>query len=68
MEHKKADPGALAGAHRVDVTMLAGTNDADIFSGNARELQVHRLLDRYAISLPVALVVAEHAFSSGRAS
>lgn len=66
MEHKKADPGALAGAHRVDVTMLVGTDD--ITSANAFELQVRRLLARYAISLPVALVVAELAFPSRRAS
>lgn len=66
MEHKKADPGALAGAHRVDVTMLFGTDN--ITSANAIELQVRRLLTRYAISLPVALVVAELAFPSRRAS
>lgn len=68
MEEKKTDPGALAGAHRADVTMLAGTDDIDISSGNAVELQVRRLLASYAMSLPVALVVAEHAFSSGRTS
>jgi hypothetical protein len=48
--------------------MLAGTDDTDITSANAIELQVRRLLARYAISLPVALVVAEHAFPSRRAS
>ncbi|WP_133116159.1 hypothetical protein [Mesorhizobium wenxiniae] len=66
MEEKKADPGALAGAHRVDVTMLAVTGDADVSSGNTVELQIHQILARSSCSRPVAAVVAEHAFSTGR--
>lgn len=48
--------------------MLAGTDDTDITSGNTVELQVCRLLARYAISLPLALVVAELAFPPRRSS
>jgi uncharacterized membrane protein len=66
MEEKKANSGALAGAHQVDIAMLAGTGDADVRSGNAVELQVHQILARCSCSRPVAAVVAEHAFSNGR--
>jgi hypothetical protein len=66
MEEKKADRGALAGARRADVTMLAGRDDTDIISGNTVELQVRQVLARCSCSRPLAAVVAEHAFSTGR--
>lgn len=66
MLDKKEDPEALAGADRVDVMMLAGDNDLDTASATAADLQVRRLLARYALSLPLALALAELAFSSGR--
>lgn len=60
------NPGALAGAHRVDVTMLASKNDLDNIIATPTELQVRKLLTRYALSLPVACAVAEIAFGAGR--
>lgn len=60
------DPGALAGAHRVDVTMLPGKmNNADS-TPSAVDLQVRSVVARYAISMPLAVVVAEMAYSAGR--
>ena len=61
---RSENPGALAGAHRVDVTMLASNNDLSNIIATPIELQVRKLLSRYAISLPVASAVAEIAFGS----
>ncbi|MEP9400124.1 hypothetical protein [Mesorhizobium sp. KR2-14] len=66
MLDKKKDPEALAGADRVDVMMLAGDNDTDTASATVADLQVRLILARYALSLPLALALAELAFSSGR--
>jgi hypothetical protein len=63
---KKENPGARAGAHRADVIKLVGKIDVRDSTANALELQVRRLTRRYAISLSLALVVAELAFSSER--
>jgi hypothetical protein len=63
---RSENPGALAGAHRVDVTMLAGKNDFDNIIGTPAELQVRKLLTRYALSLPVATAMAELAFGPRR--
>ena len=62
------DPGALAGAHRADVIMLAGKDDVENTSPSIFDLQVRLLLTRYALSGAVAIVIAEHAFSNGRRS
>ena len=66
MSHGSENPGALAGARRVDVTMLASKNDFDKSIATPVELQVRKLLTRYAISLPVASAVAEMAFGPRR--
>jgi hypothetical protein len=66
MGRENESPGALAGAHRADVTMLAGKDDVGTTSPSVFDLQVRLLLTRYALSAEVANVVAEHAFSTGR--
>lgn len=66
MSEQRKDPGAIAVAHRVGVIELASRSDFGRSSPSHLELQVGRLLSRYAISLPVALVVAELAFGSRR--
>ncbi|MBB3707805.1 hypothetical protein [Aminobacter aminovorans] len=68
MEQKKADPGALAGAYRVDVTRLDSNDDVTINTATVLDLQVRQILARSSCSRPVAAAVAEHAFSAGRAS
>jgi hypothetical protein len=68
MAEKGENPAALAGAHRVHVKVLAGNNDFEIGSPTALDLQVRHLLKGYALSAPVALAIAEHAFQSGRAT
>lgn len=60
------NPGALAGARRADVTMLGSKNDFDDIIATPAELQVRKLLTRYALSLPVASAVAEIAFGPRR--
>jgi len=66
MSTEKENPAALAGAHRVHVTLLASNNGFLIGSPTALDLQVRHLLKGYALSLPVALAIAEHAFQAGR--
>ena len=66
MLFKYEDPAALAGAHRADVTMLSGKIDVSDSTPSAIDLQVRRVVARYAVSLSLALVIAELAFSSGR--
>jgi len=66
MVDDREDPAAHAGAHRVDVTVLAGKDDIELDSGAARERQARHILRLCAVSLPVALVLAEHAFGTGR--
>jgi hypothetical protein len=67
MDLENQNPGALAGAHRADVTMLAGKDDTCEDTPRPLDLQVRSLLARYAVSLPLAVAVAELAFASGRA-
>lgn len=59
-------PEAHAGADRADVTKLAGQNDIVDPTSTTIELQVRSVLKRYVVSVPLALVIAEAAFSSGR--
>jgi hypothetical protein len=66
MTAKKDGPGALAGAVRTDVNMPGSKNDIAISTPDTIDLQLHRLLSRYAISTDLALVIAEHAFTAGR--
>jgi hypothetical protein len=66
MEINKENPGALAGAHRADVTMLVGKDDPEINRTTSIDLQVRRLVARYMLSVPLAIAIAELAFSSGR--
>jgi hypothetical protein len=66
MEINKENPAALAGAHRADVTMLVGKDDPLTNKANGIDLQVRRLVARYVLSVPLAIVIADLAFSSGR--
>lgn len=52
-------PAALAGADRAEVTKLPGKNDYDNITAAAIDLQVRRVLSRYAVSLSLAAVIAE---------
>jgi hypothetical protein len=60
-------PAALAGARRAEVTMLIGKDNFHTDTPVLMDLQVRRLLTRYTLSVPLATVVAELAFTSGRA-
>jgi hypothetical protein len=64
---KIEDPAALAGARRADVTMLSGKIHVTDSTPSAMDLQVRSVVAQYAVSLSLALVIAELAFSSGRA-
>ncbi len=66
MTKKHDSPGALGRARRADVIELVGKIDTEGSRLEALDLQVHRLTRRYAISIALALAIAEHAFSSGR--
>jgi hypothetical protein len=66
MPDNAENPVALAGADRVDVTVLVGNDDVDLGVATLRERQAGHILTLYAISLPVALLIAEHAFDAGR--
>ena len=66
MVGKPEYPAAQAGANRVDVTVRNGNDDAHRGNGTRREQQARHLLNLYAIPLPLALVIAEHAFDPGR--
>ena len=66
MLNKWEDPAALAGADRADVTMLPGRFGGSDSMPSAFDLQVRWIATRYAVSLSLAIVVAEIAFSSGR--
>lgn len=68
MTIKMKNPVALAGAHRVEVTQPAGKSDIPDSTPSALDLQVRRLVARYAVSLSLAMVIAELAFTSGRRS
>ena len=68
MLFKCKNPAALAGADRATVTVLLGKMDITDSTPCAIDLQVRRIAARYAVSLAVAVVIAELAFSSGRQS
>lgn len=65
MVDKRERPGARAGAHRAEVTMLVGKGDFRTDTPVHLELQVRRLIEKYALSVPLATAVAELAFSRG---
>lgn len=60
------NPVAGGVASRADASMLASKRDVDVSTERPRDRQVSYILKLYALSRPVALVVAEHAFQSGR--
>lgn len=68
MEVDNTNPGAVAGAHRADVTLLTGKTDTDIIAPGATELQVRKLMKHYAMSLPLAYAIAELAFRARRSA
>jgi len=59
-------PVAGGAASRADASMPVSKEDIDFSIERARDRQASYILKLYALSLPVALVVAEHAFQSGR--
>ncbi|ANT53268.1 hypothetical protein [Mesorhizobium amorphae] len=67
MDMKKENPAALAGANRANVTMPVSKDDGETNRVTCIDLQVRRLVARYMLSVQVAIVIAELAFSSGRA-
>lgn len=66
MSYKRKDPAMLSVAHRADVTMLPGRIDVSGYTPSVIDLQVQRIVAHYAVSISLALVIAELAFSSGR--
>lgn len=66
MDRRKENPAALAGAYRAVVTMPVSKDDLDTNKATSIDLQVRRLVARYMLSVPLAIVIAELAFSSGR--
>jgi len=66
MGAQKRSPVAGGAASRADASMLASKGDVDLSTQPACGRQVSYILKLYSLSLPVALVVAEHAFQSGR--
>lgn len=68
MTLKREDPAALAGAHRVEVTKLAGKNDCPQSTPSSFDLQVRKVLEVAPVSHSLAAVIAVLAYSSGRRS
>ena len=66
MSRNEEGPVALAGASRADVAAFLGRMDTGESMSTATDLQVRRIVSRYAISIPLALVIVELAFRSGR--
>ncbi len=66
MSYKWEDPAARAGAGRANVTVLPGRMDMSDSTPSAIDLQVRRIATSYVISLSLALVIAEIAFSTGK--
>jgi hypothetical protein len=66
MTFKCENPAALAGAYRVDVTMLPGKTDAPDYTASVIDLQVRCVVTHCAVSISLAHVIAELAFSPGR--
>jgi hypothetical protein len=65
MGAEKRNPVAGGAADRADAWMLASKEDLIVSSESARLQQARYILKLYPLSLPVALVVAEHAFDAG---
>ena len=66
MRAEKENPVAGGAASRADAPMLASKGDVDVSTERAGDRQVSYILKLYALSRPVALIVAEHAFQSWR--
>jgi len=65
----ESGPGAsCADGSRAEVIKLAGKIDFTEATTTHRKLQVRRIVERFAVSRPVAIVIAELAFFSGRRS
>jgi hypothetical protein len=62
----KGSPVAGGAASRAEASMPVSNGDLDVSTERTRDRQVSYILKLYALSLPVALVVAEHVFQSGR--
>lgn len=60
------DPGALAGAPREIATKHDCYVEAAINTASPAELQVAKLLQRFALSASLAVIIAELAFASRR--
>lgn len=67
MVSEMENPGVLPGTRRVDATVLTSKNDGFNNTPALIDLQVRRIIARYAISVSMARLVAEIAFSCGRA-
>ncbi|TIS63883.1 hypothetical protein [Mesorhizobium sp.] len=66
MDRRKENPAALPGAYRASVTMPVSKDDLDTNRATSMDLQVRRLVARYMLSVPLAIVIAELAFTSRR--
>lgn len=66
MRAETKDPVAGAAASRADASMPVSTGDEASSIECARHQQARYILRFYELSLSVALVVAEHAYDSGR--
>ena len=62
----KENPAAWSDAIRVNVTLPAGNDDLTIDTPLVTDLQVQRIIQNYALSTPLAIAIAELAFSTGR--
>lgn len=62
----KENPGAIAVAHRADVTELAGKNDVYEATPTPLDLQVRKVIALKKVSPSLAVVIAVLAFSCGR--
>ena len=67
MAAKTGNPVAWSGAIRANITLPAGNDDLTIDTPLVTDLQVRRILQNYALSIPLAIAIAELAFSRGAA-
>jgi len=66
MQSEKGNPVTIALADRVQASALVSREEVPNLSERTRERQARYILKFYEVSLPVALVIAEHAYDSGR--
>lgn len=66
MRAEKGNPVTIAVADRVQASALASREEVRNLSERTRERQARYILKLYEVSLPVALVIAEHAYHGGR--